>query len=99
MHLYAADIHLWPPPDSFKSINNEDAVRAFVVHLRELPITQKMDEVCPYFRVVIPKFKRAEVDFARRLFWVERYYNTLMLRINSSSARPPTTDIVAAFCS
>src|SRR5262245_59404226 len=29
----------------------------------------------------------------------ERYYNSLMLRINSSSARPPTTDIVAAFCS
>ena len=29
----------------------------------------------------------------------ERYCNILMLRINSSSARPPTTDIVVAVCS
>src|SRR5262245_60406891 len=48
MHLYAADIHLWPPPDSFESLKDDDAVRAFVVHLRELPdITHKMDVLSP----------------------------------------------------
>jgi len=48
MHLYAADIHLWPSPDSLDSLKDDDAVRAFVVHLGELPdIMHKMDMLSP----------------------------------------------------
>jgi hypothetical protein len=40
IRLFAADIHGRPPSNRFESFDDGDAVRAFAVHVRSLPITE-----------------------------------------------------------